>query len=441
MKNLPSPLIGLTLAIVFAGCNPQVTPYQFDVAYCSGVPAYENQKLRIQLPNTTAPASGWPAILYFPGDTTSNTTFNSAMSTAVSRGYAAVFVNYVQNNELGYTAPYVQPFQIAAQARCAVRFLRRNSRDYAVTEAASYKIDPNRIAVFGHSLGGLAASSLALASDANWEQLKTNVGDQAQNIIDNNIPNSITYLETLNDPADLQNVLDSHNNPVDSSVQAAIFASTSADFLTQMTFCRRGNPLFAQISLPTGCELYTYANNMMPTTPTRGSENTYRGSFQKGLFQVAITESNPNGTEKIYPGQVVNLLPPVVDLDIAASPIGYADDATYHPPILWIAGTTDPKVDKSNSEIGGRYLQSIGRFSKTVILQDGEHNFFYDNAAWKDASQALWFDFLDVVFDPAFDQSQRAFDTLYQNKTGNAVATHFCDNPSETLSSHCDEGT
>jgi hypothetical protein len=130
IKLLPA-LTLITSSLFFSACNNVAPTADASAKYCNPPDPnsdsdYKNQMLYVRFPAGTAPSSGWPAIVYFPGDATSSATFNPAMTAAVNRGYVAVAVNYLQQTESG--TPNIHPLQIASQARCAIRFVNDHVR-------------------------------------------------------------------------------------------------------------------------------------------------------------------------------------------------------------------------------------------------------------------------------------------------------------------------
>lgn len=132
-----------------AGASFAATPAFADVVYAA---ASATQQLDIYLPAGDGP---FPVVLnlhaggfkfgdkgMIPG------TLGQALLDA---GYAVVGVNYRLSGEAPFPAAVLD-------ARAAVRFLRTN--------AAAYKLDPDRIAAFGQSAGGNLAAMLGTAAES-----------------------------------------------------------------------------------------------------------------------------------------------------------------------------------------------------------------------------------------------------------------------------------
>jgi len=361
------------------------------------------------------------------------------MTAAVNRGYVAVAVNYLQQTESG--TPNIHPLQIASQARCAIRFLKKNSADYLVTEQASFRINPNKIAVFGHSLGGLAAGPIGLLNDSEWQTSRQAVTLKAAQL-------GLTYLEGVLDRADAINRVDSHSNPINSNVQALILASTSTDFLAQSTLCESANTAFSSVTRPAGCALYNASNPYIavPADETINSQSyIYRNSFSKVAFQTYLTE-HANGREVVYPDNTVHLLDGAVQLLDAASPARYA--GASEPATLLMGDTGDLKVMEENSILSGRLLRKKGNFAKTVVVHlpstitsKTAHNFFYGSDAAASESQNVWMTFLDIVFNPAFNKTNAQFEAIYKTLPGHLSTSDalFCQG--SALPRNCDSGT
>lgn len=124
------------------------TPAFANVAYAS---ASNTQKLDIYLPQGIGP---FPVVVNFHaggfkfGDKTSIP--GKVGQALLDAGYAVVGINYRLSGEAPFPAAVLD-------ARAAIRFLRAN--------AAQYKLDPDRMAVFGQSAGGNIAAMVGTTGD------------------------------------------------------------------------------------------------------------------------------------------------------------------------------------------------------------------------------------------------------------------------------------
>jgi acetyl esterase/lipase len=144
-------IVGCSLPIGGMGMGQTftATPAFKDVAYAT---VSSTQKLDIYVPSGNGP---FPVVLNFHaggfklGD---KTNIPGKVGTALlNAGYAVVGVNYRLSGEATFPAAVLD-------ARAAVRFLRAN--------AATYRLDPDRIAVFGQSAGGNIAAMLGTAAES-----------------------------------------------------------------------------------------------------------------------------------------------------------------------------------------------------------------------------------------------------------------------------------
>ncbi len=121
-----------------------------DVVYCT----LEGHKLTLDI---YYPASGgpWPGVVFVHGGAWMEGDKAPLPVVPTASGYLVVSINYRM-----YPA-YRFPAMIE-DVKCAIRFLR--------THAADYNLDPERIAVVGHSAGGHLAALAGLADErAGWD--------------------------------------------------------------------------------------------------------------------------------------------------------------------------------------------------------------------------------------------------------------------------------
>jgi len=142
-----------------------------DVPYASLSAA---QKLDLYLP--TEGAGPFPLIIEIHGGgfvTGSKSSQIGPMLAAVKKGYALASINYRLSGEA------LWPAQIA-DVKAAIRFLRAN--------AARYRLDPDRFAVWGASAGGslaaLAGVSAGIAALADPVPGNAGVSDRVQAVVD-----------------------------------------------------------------------------------------------------------------------------------------------------------------------------------------------------------------------------------------------------------------
>ena len=121
-----------------------------DVAYGS----MPRQRLDIYRPSSTAPAAGWPVVVFFYGGSWNRgekADYKFAGEALASRGVLTLVADYRLYPEVRYPD-----------------FLRDSARalGYGLKEAAHLGGDPKRVFVMGHSAGGYNAAMLAL--DGRW---------------------------------------------------------------------------------------------------------------------------------------------------------------------------------------------------------------------------------------------------------------------------------
>lgn len=155
--------------ITLLACNSapdtsQIKRKWLDIEYAKNSPA---QKLDVYLPNEGEGL--FPAIVFFHGGAFQFGDKADGQVTAafdgVNRGYAIVSVNYRMSGEATFPA-YIN------DAKAAIRFLKAN--------AAKYKLNPNKIAVWGNSAGAHIAALVATSCKApELEDLSQ--GNETQN--------------------------------------------------------------------------------------------------------------------------------------------------------------------------------------------------------------------------------------------------------------------
>ena len=121
-----------------------------DVAYG----ALARQRLDIYRPSSTAPAAGWPVVVFFYGGSWNRgekADYKFAGEALASRGVLTLVADYRLYPEVRYPD-----------------FLKDSASalGYGLKEAARLGGDPKRVFVMGHSAGGYNAAMLAL--DARW---------------------------------------------------------------------------------------------------------------------------------------------------------------------------------------------------------------------------------------------------------------------------------
>ncbi len=139
---------GVLAAGILAGCSSSLTPTYADVVYASTSSA---QTLDLYLPSGSGP---FPVIINIHGGGfklgDKSMVDKSLGQALLDDGYAIASIDYRLSGEAPFPAAVLD-------AKAAVRFLRAN--------AATYHLDPDRIAAFGQSAGGNLASMLGTTGD------------------------------------------------------------------------------------------------------------------------------------------------------------------------------------------------------------------------------------------------------------------------------------
>ncbi len=121
-----------------------------DVVYCTT----ENTDLKMDLyyPDQGGP---WPVLIFVHGGGWSEGDKVGVITTPTQAGYLVTSINYRLYPEVQFPA-------MIEDVKCAIRFLRAN--------AGQYNIDPERIAMIGHSAGAHLAALAGLADESNeWD--------------------------------------------------------------------------------------------------------------------------------------------------------------------------------------------------------------------------------------------------------------------------------
>jgi acetyl esterase/lipase len=124
---------------------------KMDVVYCS--PGHRDLKMDLHFPSGTGP---WPVVVaVHGGGWKSGDKADMDLSSLTARGFAVASINYRLYPE--YTFP-----AMIVDVKCAIRYLRAN--------ASVYHIDPDRVALYGHSAGGHLVALAGLADkSAGWD--------------------------------------------------------------------------------------------------------------------------------------------------------------------------------------------------------------------------------------------------------------------------------
>jgi acetyl esterase/lipase len=135
-------------ANLLGGCGASLTPTHKDVAYAD---AFATQKLDLYLPPGDGP---FPVVVNIHGGgfkLGDKSMVDQELGQALlDAGYAIASIDYRLSGEATFPAAVLD-------VKAAVRFLRAN--------AATYNLNPDKIAAFGQSAGGNLASMLGTAGD------------------------------------------------------------------------------------------------------------------------------------------------------------------------------------------------------------------------------------------------------------------------------------
>ena len=141
-------LAGILMVTLLTGCGTSLTPTHADVAYAN---TSVTQKLDLYLPPGEGPH---PVVVNIHGGgfkLGDKSMVDQALAqTLLDSGYAVASIDYRLSGEAIFPAAVFD-------AKAAVRFLRAN--------AATYKLNPDKIAAFGQSAGGNLASMLGTSGD------------------------------------------------------------------------------------------------------------------------------------------------------------------------------------------------------------------------------------------------------------------------------------
>jgi acetyl esterase/lipase len=441
MKKTGSIFLLAAAGLIFAGCQPE--PGQDAIFYCPQ--SYPDQNLIIAKPADTSRT--YPAVVYFHGNGQWAELYQSTIEATATRNYVGVAVNYEAPMESG---TFGDALQMASQARCAIRFLRKH--------AIEYNINPDKIAVVGHSLGSTMAGPLGMIRDGlTWSAYKEAVQSAVDGAYGDPEFSAHAVLPAAynveDNPAELE------NTGYSSDVQAVIIMSGVLDVTSQSTFCKRAHPLFNAPAysslLPAGCSIWNDVtpNVNLPVTAVTGDpgsqvpasgapETRFRAEAPAQIYGGPLTKRDANGDEVIVSQNpvTVELLPSAVRLGNAMSPIAYGPATDYRPPMLLLHGGVDTTVPPEQALIAGRYLRANQRVAKTVIFDTSGHNINANAYA-----RTLWLTFLDVAFEPQYVNTSAGFDAAYQRLpiAGNAAVPtandYFCKKTSViSATHHCD---
>ncbi len=123
---------------------------EFDIPYCS--PGGIELKMDLYYPAYGGP---WPALVYVHGGGWTEGDKSGVLVTPSEAGYLVASINY-------RLYPAFQFPAMIEDVKCAVRFLRQHARQY--------NLDPERIALIGHSAGGHLVALAGLADEsAGWD--------------------------------------------------------------------------------------------------------------------------------------------------------------------------------------------------------------------------------------------------------------------------------
>lgn len=221
MKSKKRYLSLSVVALVLQGCGGNNNG---NIDYCTldGESAGSKQ-MQFELPDTDVLMgdNGYPTILFVPGNGPKGRTtisgMRSDMDTAKAQGYAVAAINYDRTNI----------FSMIDDSTCSVRHLK--SLD---------GVDPERIGLFAHSLGGMPAGAIAsgtYASDVLAELGEIDMGslteEERNNICDASINTDMTIKEMANCHIDDAYKLQEY----DSIVAAAAISNSGVGLLAAAT--------------------------------------------------------------------------------------------------------------------------------------------------------------------------------------------------------------
>ncbi len=148
VKNFTLMAALLIFGALLAGCGSSLTPTHADVAYAD---TSATQKLDLYLPPGDGP---FPVVVNIHGGgfkLGDKSMVDAKLGqTLLDNGYAIASIDYRLSGEAPFPAAVLD-------AKAAIRFLRAN--------AATYNLNPDKIAAFGQSAGGNLASMLGTSGD------------------------------------------------------------------------------------------------------------------------------------------------------------------------------------------------------------------------------------------------------------------------------------
>jgi len=149
-------LAAAVLAVVFSGILPprfeadKLGSVDYDVTYCTmdGIAL----KMDLYYPASDGP---WPVLLYIHGGGWTDGDKYYVDSSPTASGYLVTSINYRMYPDYQFPA-------MIEDVKCAIRSLRAHARQY--------NLDPQQIALVGHSAGGHLAALAGLADrSAGWD--------------------------------------------------------------------------------------------------------------------------------------------------------------------------------------------------------------------------------------------------------------------------------
>lgn len=166
MKKLSSIIIMFLSLVIISGCSNSVT---YDKE--------NNLELYYRVPYAKQPSGGYPAIVFIHGFGSNKDTMLSMVEAAAGYGYFAITIDWRQPD--GISVKWPKPL---VDSQNAIGWLVKDkTQSTNWSKSNLYKIDTNRIAVVGHSAGGLYAlwmahddrisAVISLAGPTNLESL------------------------------------------------------------------------------------------------------------------------------------------------------------------------------------------------------------------------------------------------------------------------------
>ncbi len=170
--------------------------YFLIISGCSKSAIYDkenNLELYYRVPATIQPSSGYPAIVFIHGFGSNKDTMLTLAEAAAGHGYFAIAIDWREPD--GITVKWPKPL---VDSQNAIGWLVKDTTRFLNwSKSNPYKIDMNRIAVVGHSAGGLYSLWLAhddrisavisLAGPTNLESLyRYQSFDEKEDVMDPN---------------------------------------------------------------------------------------------------------------------------------------------------------------------------------------------------------------------------------------------------------------